>query len=168
MLSEKYKCLFVHIPKAAGQSIEHVFLRLHGLTWESRASLLLKPNNDPDKGPPRLAHLKAREYVSCGYLDESRFREYYKFSFVRNPWSRLVSIYRYLGYDEVMPFKDFLRADLSKDERWEPALFIQPQYDYLFDERGEQLVDFIGRFESLQAGFDQVCDPVESTLRHLN
>ena len=36
MISDKYKCIFVHIPKVAGQSIEHVFLDLHGLTWETR------------------------------------------------------------------------------------------------------------------------------------
>ena len=32
-----------------------------------------------------------------------------------------------------------------------------PQHDFLFDRDGEQLVDYIGRFEELQAGFDHVC-----------
>ena len=171
MLSRKYNCIFIHIPKVAGQSIERVFLQLHGLTWETREPLLLRLNPDPGLGPPALAHLKASEYVTCGYLSEEEFRSFYRFSFVRNPWGRLVSIYSYLGFDEVMPFKQFLRADFSDAERWEPALFLQPQYDYLFNERGEQLVDYIGRFESLQKDFDHVCDAIgieHTTLPHAN
>jgi hypothetical protein len=157
VLSQKYKCIFVHLPKVAGQSIEHVFLDLHGLSWQQRAPLLLKPNADPAAGPPRLAHLKASEYVSCGHVSQQLFDSYFKFSFVRNPWDRIVSIYKYLGFTEVMPFKQFLQTDFKGGEQWEPQLFVQPQYDFLFDENGKQLVDYIGRFEELQSGFDHVC-----------
>jgi len=70
-----------------------------------------------------------------------------------------------------MPFRDFIRTDFSHDERWEPALFMQPQYGYLFNERGEQLVDFIGHFESLQTDFDQICKALDiqtTILPHIN
>ena len=160
MLSHEYKCIFVHIPKVAGQSIEHVFLDLHGLTWESRAPLLLLPNDNPMLGPPRLAHLKASEYVSCGHVSREKFDSYFKFSFVRNPYSRIVSIYKYLGYFEIMPFKQFLKTDFSDEDRWEPKLFVESQWDYLFDENGKQLVDYIGRFEELQSGFNHVCEEI--------
>jgi len=171
MLSHEYKCIFVHIPKVAGQSIERVFLGLHGLTWGTRAQLLLRPNADPAAGPPRLAHLKASEYVSCGHVTQENFDSYFKFAFVRNPWSRLVSIYKYLGYFEVMPFKQFLKGDFSSKDAWEPKLFVKPQYDYLFDDNGEQLVDYIGRFEELQSGFDHVCQVAglpQTTLPYVN
>ena len=171
MLSHEYKCIFVHIPKVAGQSIEHVFLNLHGLTWETRSPLLLRANEDPELGPPRLAHLKASEYVSCGHITQEKFDSYFKFAFVRNPWSRLVSIYTYLGYFEVMPFKQFISEDFSSATAWEPHLFIKSQYDYLFDENGKQLVDYIGRFEDLQSGFNQVCSEMglsEITLPYVN
>src|SRR5687768_14243923 len=62
VICREYRCLFVHVPKTAGMSIEHVFLRLVGLTWETRAPLLLGGNDDPRLGPPRLEHLKASEY----------------------------------------------------------------------------------------------------------
>ena len=73
MLSQKYKCIFVHIPKAAGQSVERVFLELHGLSWEMRSPLLLAQNSDSAMGPPRLAHLRASEYVSCGHTTKDNF-----------------------------------------------------------------------------------------------
>jgi len=171
MLSHEYKCIFIHIPKVAGQSIERVFLGLHGLSWEDRAPLLLRPNDNPDLGPPRLAHLKASEYVSCGYVTQEEYDSLFKFSFVRNPWSRLVSVYRYLGLAEDMSFKQFLVEEFAGDEAWEPRLFRVPQYDFLFDENNGKLVDYIGRFEDLQAGFDQVCRSIglsPITLPHVN
>ena len=100
MICHHYKCVFVHIPKNAGQSIEHVFLNLLNLTWETRAPLLLRCNDRLELGPPRLAHLKADEYVRYNYLTQEMFNDYFKFSFVRNPWSRIISIYKYLGFNK--------------------------------------------------------------------
>lgn len=68
MICHPYRCVFVHVPKTAGMSIEHVFLGLQGLTWEKRSALLLRHNDDPAKGPPRLSHLKASEYVSREFV----------------------------------------------------------------------------------------------------
>ena len=44
MISYKRKCVFVHMLKCTGQSIESVFVNDAGLTWEDRAPLLLRPN----------------------------------------------------------------------------------------------------------------------------
>ncbi|MBK8973380.1 MAG: hypothetical protein IPM37_19215 [Hahellaceae bacterium] len=78
MICHDFKCVFVHVPKAAGMSVEHYFLDRLGLTWETRAPLLLRPNDDPSKGPERLAHLYAEEYVRFGYLSQAQFDEYYE------------------------------------------------------------------------------------------
>ena len=73
------------MPKAAGQSIEQVFIDALGLTTATRASLLLRKNVHPELGPPRLAHLKAGDYVRYHYLAPEQFKNYFTFSFVRNP-----------------------------------------------------------------------------------
>lgn len=160
MICHHYKCIFVHIPKNAGQSIEHVFLNLLNLSWQTRTPLLLMPNDRPEIGPPRLAHLKAQEYVRYKYLTQEIFDNYFKFAFVRNPWSRLVSIYKHMGYDKKREFKQFLMRDFKetvfRNEYW----FVGPQSDFVCDDNGNILVDFIGRFESLQNDFDYVCKKI--------
>jgi hypothetical protein len=153
----QYRCLFVHVPKTAGMSVEHVFLRLVGLTWETRAPLLLRGNDDPRLGPPRLAHLKAGEYVARGYLTAEQFESYFKFSFVRNPWDRIVSEYKYRGYPVKIDFKTYLFKHLPPPGWTDTYCHIIPQYDFLYDDGGKLLVDFVGRYESLQPDFDKVC-----------
>ena len=172
MISEKYSCIFVHVPKTAGQSIENFFLGLHGLKWKERAPLLLRYNPDPSKGPHRLAHLKASEYLSYGYVEPETFRRYFKFSFVRNPWDRLVSEYRFLQLEERVPFREFVEQSFSTiDNDGNASLHITPQVGYLTDQAGEYLVDFVGRFETLEADFAQVAqtlDLSEARLSHRN
>lgn len=149
--------MFIHVPKTAGISIEHVLLRLLGLTWETRAPLLLRRNDDPSKGPPYLAHLKATEYVSRGYLTPREFDGYFKFSFVRNPWDRIVSEYKYRGHPLRMDCKTYLFKHLPTPGFTDAYCHIVPQYDFVHDERGTLLADFVGRYESLQADFEVVC-----------
>jgi len=172
MISHKCKCIFVHIPKAAGQSVEHFFLNLHDLSWEKRGPLLLKFNPDPHRGPERLAHLKAAEYLRCGHIDEEQFNSYFKFTFVRNPWARLVSEYRYRNYYKNMSFKKFVLEGLpAESDYFDAYRHIVPQYDFLHDDSGNAIVDFIGRFENLQADFDYICSKLginNSQLPHIN
>jgi len=171
MICHEYKCVFVHIPKNAGQSIENVFLDRLNLTWETRAPLLLRPNDNPELGPPRLAHLKADEYIRYHYLSQEIFDDYFKFSFVRNPWSRLVSVYKHLGFNRKCDFKKFLmtkfKNGIFRDMHW----FVGPQSNFLYSETGELLVDFVGRFETLQSDFEHVCTMVGlpvTQLPHVN
>lgn len=171
MICHHYKCIFVHIPKNAGQSIEHVFLDLLGLTWETRAPLLLRHNDRPEIGPPSLAHLTAREYVEYKYVTQDMFNEYFKFAFVRNPWSRMVSMYKYIGYNEKCEFKEFLLEDFRNRILEEDYWFVRPQSDFIYSEEKNLLVDYVGRFEDLQNGFNYVCNRLgvrPSHLPHVN
>lgn len=170
MLCHPYRALFVHIPKTAGQSIEAYFLQQLGLPPDERETLLLTKNKDPQKGPPQLSHLKASEYLSGGHVSPEQFAAYYKFGFVRNPWDRLVSFYKYRGYAYKHDFKTFLFKHMPKPGWTNDYCHVTPQYDFLYQD-GHCLVDFVGRFEHLQRDFETVCQalglPV-APLPHLN
>ena len=73
MINHKYKCIFIHIPRCAGSSVE---LAIDGRDWW---------NVDISQ-----KHMTAE---SCKKLYKDYWDEYFKFSFVRNPWSMEVSWY---------------------------------------------------------------------------
>lgn len=146
------------------------FIERLGLDWERRAPLLLRPNDTPALGPPKLAHLKAPEYVDKRWMAPAQFDEYFKFTFVRNPWDRVASFYRFLGYDRWCSFNRFVSTYLPRQlerNHW----FMCPQADYLHDAQGRLLVDFVGRFERLSEDFAIACSRMglpAPTLAHVN
>jgi hypothetical protein len=169
MISHSHRCIFIHVPKTAGQSIERVFLKDVGLCWDDRAPLLLRENARPSLGPPSLAHLPADEYVELQYISDCLFSTYFKFAFVRNPWDRAVSFYRFLGYSSWLPFDSFVEDHLAtlSSEKW----FFRPQVDFITNAAGTVLVDFVGRFERLETDFRKICREVglpETQLPHTN
>src|SRR5437773_6090922 len=144
MFSDLFNTIFVHIPKTGGRSVEDVFLHMHGLNWRTRDPLLLRKRGQSEKGPRRLAHLYAGEYVEFGYLSRSTFASCFKFSTVRNPYDRLLSLYRYRTKSRPMPYRDFVelatRSDHDRD--------VVPQANFVLDSTRGIAVDRIVRFES--------------------
>ena len=171
MISHHHKCIFVHIPKTAGQSIERAFLEQIGLDWETRAPLLLRYNDNARLGPPRLAHLTAQQYTLHKYIPDDMFNSYFKFAYVRNPWDRLVSFYKYLGYASELDFNTFAKKVFEKRIWREQYWFVRPQSDFVYTDDNRQLMNFIGKFENLQDDFHKICEITgmpTTKLAHIN
>nr|CRH08095.1 Protein of unknown function [Candidatus Magnetococcus massalia] len=98
----------------------------------------------------------------------SLFDAFFKFTFVRNPWDWVVSNYcfnRGLHYPFVQgtgfPIVGSVPSQLKEltFEAWLPfwlQTFKPSQLCYLVDNQGNLLVDFIGRFENLEADMQQI------------
>ena len=69
MINHDYRCIYIHIPKTAGNSINRVF----GVQWRDHKDLASYAAEQP------------------GEVIE----QYYKFAIVRNPWARMLSDYNY-------------------------------------------------------------------------
>jgi len=174
MICKPFNCIFVHIPKAAGRSIEQYFINRLNLDRDNlshRQQLLLTDNTDPSMGTEKLSHLSAAEYIQCGYVSRQEFDNFYKFSFVRNPWSRLVSEYRYRNFLSHKSFKDFVMNKLPPPGWDDKYRHVMSQTKMLYDDSGHLLVDFVGRFEHLERDFNKVCEHFgfdDSHLPHIN
>jgi hypothetical protein len=174
MICKSLNCIFVHIPKTAGRSVEMFFMNKLKLDRDNdahRAQLLITDNDDPAKGTEKLSHLSASEYVQCGHITQQEFASFYKFSFVRNPWARLVSEYRYRNFLSHKSFKDFVMNKLPAPGLDDKYRHVMPQTEMLYDTDGNLLVDFVGKFEHLQRDFDVVCKQLgfeDSGLQHVN
>lgn len=137
------EAIFIHVPKTAGTS----FHNLIGYTG--------------------IGHVSYRWYES---RDSEKFERYFKFAFIRNPWDRLVSAFFYLkkGGSNAMD-KQWALSNLSQydtfdafvagwvsDENVEKYFHFIPQHKFVCDESLTLKVDYLGRFETIQADFDAI------------
>jgi len=147
---DRTRSIFVHVPKCAGVSVCRA---LYG-----------------NLGP---GHTPFSEYPWI--FDPNSFQSYFKFTFVRNPWDRLVSAYHFLkrgGMNdadlefakvELKPYNSFdafVRGWLNEDNIWKRHHF-RPQFFYLEDLHRRVHLDFIGRFENLRNDFLYVADKLK-------
>lgn len=88
--------------------------------------------------------------------DDKAWRSYFKFAFDRNPWDRQVSFYHHRYRREATPplFADFIRSDRRAR--------INNYEIYSID--GALAVDFVGRFETLDADFKHALEQVGLSL----
>jgi hypothetical protein len=158
MLSHKHRCIFVHIPKAAGTSIESLFLRDLNLDFEDKHSLILGKSTNLYMEPRVLSHLTACQYVSQHYVSQELFDEYFKFSFTRHPVERLFSTYVYLGYSNIISFDIFIKDLLEKlYESKKFNFFLKSQTEFLYDINGNKsLMDYTGSIENIKDDFEFV------------
>ena len=171
MILRSKKCIFVHIPKVAGQSIETALRSVASGVDGTRADMGLRKRNRGEPGPERLAHLTSLEYSKLGFVSSEDFRDYYKFAFVRNPWDRAHSMYRHFGLDKHLTFEYFLEYVLKREMWREKYWFVRPQCDFVLDAHGGLCIDFVGRFETLEEDFQHIAGILElkiDSLPHVN
>ncbi len=143
---DKYKCIFVHIPKNGGTSIG--------------VSLL----------GTRIAHMSALNYQAL--FGKEVFKKYFKFGLVRNPFSKLVSAYEFMqagaygpgnktnakNVDIIRQYKtleDFVMNFLTPATANAIRQF-RPQYTYLYDSDLNLMVDFVGKFEEIGKDYEYI------------
>ena len=153
MISDEHQIIFVHLRRTGGNSIEHALGGIELLdrsgkptdTWDDRLHRGRKRFKVDRRG--HYMHDTAREIRE---QFPEKFERYFKFSIVRNPWAQMASHYLKRRPDgDRDQFPDYL-------EQFDLENGTIPRFS-LFDESGRQLVDFIGRFETLDADFDEAC-----------
>lgn len=143
LISKRYNCIFIHIPKTAGTSIENV-LRNNGRIVDTGSD-----------------HHTLQQYYDEGLLNSS----YFRFTIVRNTFDRIYSLYAYMkagdnGTKEgkklqgMMPtnFRDFCYEYIKDGPRIDKIKKLQSQFDYITID-GAVAVDHIGRFSTLQEDY---------------
>ena len=171
LLSVSHRFIFIHVNKAAGSSMKRALGQLD--RQPSRSSL--------NKLKSKL-HL-ARDYRKRFYpvhtyasqlqreLPAEVYNDFFKFAFVRNPWDWLVSTYNYLRntpthrhHRRVLAMKSFAEYaefEIAHGDRSQAAFVCKNK---------DVIVDFVGRFETLDDDFAIVCERlgIDVTLPHTN
>jgi hypothetical protein len=147
---DELECIFVHIPKAAGISVNIALFGNYG-----------------------GGHQTVRGYKRI--FGPIVYRRYFSFTFVRNPYERLVSAWNFLNHggfknnehnwakkhlSGFTSFDEFVREWLNEKTIWSINHF-KPQYSFVCDINLTPEVDFIGRVETIEKDFDYVCNKLK-------
>ena len=155
---QKHQSIFVHIPKTSGISVSKSLFNCTS---------------------PHVPMIDYEAIFSQPELDRM-----FKFAFVRNPWDRAVSTYSFLAgrtgierdiawADRVLVnytgFDDFIQRWLNRRNIYSWGLFF-PQFFFVCNSQQEIRVDFLGRFENLNADFEYIKHRlgISAELLHLN
>lgn len=173
MISHQYKCIFVHIPKCAGTSVESALGHFDG--HQGRGGQDHRSIRMIQKPLPLTQLFRSRENIKDAVrrfrdyirshanpnnalqVSQSQYQQYYKFTIVREPVSRALSWYknamrdpihqRNYGIPSDIDFNSFIRQFAGQG-------FLRPQTYWLQEYSGAINMDLIIKFESLEDGFN--------------
>jgi chondroitin 4-sulfotransferase 11 len=185
MISHKHKFIFLEYSKTGTTTIEE------GLEKYCET----KTNHKTDSFYWKHARPKTIKELFEKENKKDEWKNYFKFTFTRNPFDRMVSLWNYMHKslemyknkceEEGLDWKpdhyhwiENCQKVTSKCKTFKEyvkytaygSLGINSVFAYAFDE-DEKFVDFIGRFENLQEDFDIVCDKIgipQQQLPHKN
>ena len=161
IISDKYKCIFIRIPKNASTSIEKVF----GIHDPGS----IYPNDKPPYGHEVASDIRR-------IAGEEKWNSYFKFAFFRNPEERFISHFRYnLDYHfptqqwlwVFMPDKQLNRREDKIIDKHNFAQFhtydkywSRPKFKYQQVEWIDEDDIFVGSMDRLQDDWKYICDKV--------
>lgn len=183
LISHSKKFIFIHIYKTAGTSVMAIFLPCARLidrfVYENRYSRAVVRRINrymgwEDDGNRQFTgfhkHGSAKDVIAK--LGKDRFDDYFTFAFVRNPFDFLVSLYFYIRQAKSHRFHSRVtQMEFSEFLHWYISQNPDRQTDFITDEKGDVVIDFVGRFESIEADVKHVCDILSipfSQLPHKN
>jgi hypothetical protein len=157
MISHRYKCIFVEVPKTGSTSVRRILgaaikphLSLSEIKRMMESYWVIRGGRKDRIMEWLYPMLPAEQRKERG---RGQFESYFKFGFVRNPWDRVVSLYERNEAVQMQPqlsFEEFVRWIQYSSSTCVHSSPHRYQLDWFVDADGRMLADFIGRFERLQ------------------
>lgn len=182
VISHQKKFIFIHIYKTGGTSITDALFPYARLVEKVsgyypsrhvvRAINYIFKLQDNGNSWINGVHKHATAEEIRHYLGSDLFEQYFKFSFVRNPYDLQVSLYNYVKQSRShrdrfvaneKGFKGFLEENIKSN----PLC----QIDFITDSDGFLLVDYVGKLETFDASMTKVTQAIGipyTHSRHLN
>lgn len=188
------KFIFLKAKKTAGSSIQISLMRalssgdivtgpvMEGITegvyppdWQ-RSFLSLRPTDIFYSEPRNRAYERFlikkfgiyKEHISAEkirkYVGHKVWSEYFKFTFERNPFDRMVSFYfwRIRKLKRKPSFEEFINALYVKDEQFLKYYNLSGRYSnidyYLIGD--DMAVDFVGQYDNLLGDLEYICEKI--------
>ena len=166
-INHELKAIYIHLPKNGGLYVQKILEDFYNFktlyfTHENHNDFSdlnvadIEPENNgfinfKKKGLLRY-HMSSEKYNTVANLSQEKWKSYYKFTFIRNPYDKLVSAYKYINSNNYankkVSFHQFIdNKDMCSDYTYFHA-FIS-QYQQLLDLNNEMNINYFGKFENL-------------------
>ena len=179
IISNSHKFIFIHNPKTGGSSLSNEF-QPYGYRFSGQHEKIQNYSRLLLKESYRIGlfrkHIPARDLKKK--VPQKIWDSHYKFGIVRNPYDRVISFYNYMkqlpNKRKVSEFEGYGRIEDYLDDLTTKDLTQEPwhcQYYYFTDVNKQIIVDYLGRFESLEEDYESICKNIglpDSPLKHMN
>lgn len=165
--SDEHRFVYIETPKAGCTIVKLTLLELFPELYEGERPEV----SHAHRAFENTEHRISKRALAAG-LRDGEYEDHLCFSFVRNPWDRLLSCYRSKIRADVvalnrteyeggvlypgMTFREFAEVACATPDE-DANMHFRAQAPMLCGPGGNLLVDYVGRFESLSRDFAEVC-----------
>lgn len=169
IISHAHRYIFFAIPKTATHAVREA---LHTYSsdddWEQQVLFGEQAIPIDEIAAIKHGHVSVQELQAA--IEPEKWRNSFRFAFVRNPFDRFVSTCAFLNRNNPR-FKanSLLWMKLALERpAFRERILVRTQASLLCNADGELGVDYVGRYETLQSSLDQVFDQLELPRVQLN
>jgi hypothetical protein len=166
IVNSTYKFIYVHIPKTAGTAVKK-YLGQFTRYCDVEVGGVRDAEAIADYYRKRFwlaKHSFAREVRDA--VGTETFKQFFKFSIVRNPYARAISTFNFLKYtwrawpqsdvmDQFGNLQEFATSDFFAGRG--PDRILLPQTRWVMNGRGRPGIDFLGHVETLERDVAEIC-----------
>lgn len=149
MINHELKCIFIHIPRCGGSSIE---VGLDGKDWW----------HSPLRQEKHITAKRAK------VLYGEWWNDYFKFSMVRNPWDLEVSWYEHkkqhydnISFTQYITDPEFVKVTKqsykTRDRKWRKIIPDVGDCVSYLTVGADIVMDYVGRFENYETDYAAIC-----------
>ena len=161
IISHKHRYIFFAIPKTGTHSVRQALRQQMGDQDLEQVGLFVKKRFPfPEFAGIQHGHISTQQIRPV--LGENLFGDYRKFAFVRNPFDRFVSYCAFMSRGgnvfetEPLRYMKYVIRELKPLDH----LLYKPQHEMVTDAAGKLELDIVGRNETMQASYDEICERV--------
>jgi hypothetical protein len=157
-INHEKKAIFIHIPKNGGSYIADILSKNYGfknyyLHRPDHKLFCLGKDNSVDKHENKihgtLIYYKTSSYINqIMGMNENKWNNYYIFSFIRNPYDRIVSGWNYCNKNNIS-FNNYIHLE-NKVNSYDYWHIFMSQSRHLIGNKGKININYIGKFENLE------------------
>lgn len=184
LVSYKYRFIFIHNYKVAGNSINKAFKKYSIPNPTKNIALNKILENSGHFGWITMQALRKVPFIfnydehekaidARKVFPSEMWNEYFKVGFVRNPWDWSVSLYHYIlqkphhwahaKFKECGSFENYIKSGTFREAH--PS-----QYEFFVDENENLIMDFMGKMENIDKDVEHISNKlgIKTSVPHIN